>query len=168
MYKTSSFYYYTKYHFSILTDSICNCNLNFVHFILKHSGFTEPTFERPFMCLWLYCRISPSFSSTWFQSFGPSGNPWKEYFALVRSWGNACSLPWWLCERVEGASKGFVFRCVFETFQIKPVDPLIVWLEGFFSLRFGFSRLNKNYGCESAVWRIEERRIFIAQAPRGL
>ena len=69
---------------------------------------------------------------------------------------------------VEGASKGFVLRCVFETFQIKPVDPLIVWLEGFFSLRFGFSRLDKNYGCESAVWRIEERRIFIAQAPRGL
>ena len=95
------------------------------------------------MCLWLYSRISPSFSSTWFQYFGPSGNPWKEYFALVRSWQNACSLPWWLCERVEGASKGFVLRCVFETFQIKPVDPLIVRLEGFFSLRFGFSRLNK-------------------------
>ena len=47
LYKTSSFYYYTKYHFSILTDSICN--LNFVHFILKHSGFTKPTFERPFV-----------------------------------------------------------------------------------------------------------------------
>ena len=69
---------------------------------------------------------------------------------------------------VEGASKGFVLRCVFETFQIKPVDPLIVWLEDFFSLCFGFSRLDKNYGCESAVWRIEEQCIFIAQAPRGL
>ena len=69
---------------------------------------------------------------------------------------------------VEGASKGFVLRFVFETFQIKPVDPLIVRLEGLFSLRFGFSRLDKNYGWESAVWRIEERRIFIAQAPRGL
>ena len=74
---------------------------------------------------------------------------------------------------VEGASKGFVSRCVFETFHIEPVDPLIACVaRGFlFSLFCFFQGLMKitaakpRSGGSRNYWNYV---FFTAQAPRGL
>ena len=128
-------------------------------------------FERPFMCLWPYNGISLSFSSIWFKSFGPSGNSWKEYFAQVCSCGSAYSLAWFKPTfGVERASQGFFSRCDFETFQIKPVDPLIACVAwGFFFsdylvFLFFFLGFDESRKLQLEVWR---NHVFFAQAPRG-
>ena len=74
---------------------------------------------------------------------------------------------------VEGASQGFVSRCDFETFQIKPIDPLIACVaRGFlFSLFCFFQGLMKitaakpRSGGSRNYWNYV---FFTAQAPRGL
>ena len=131
-------------------------------------------FERPFMCLWPYNGISLSFSSIWFISFGPSGNSWKKYFAQVRSCGSACSLAWFKPTfGVERASQGFFSRCDFETFQIKPVDPLIAcvawrffvsdYLVVFFLFFFlGFDESRK---LQLEVWR---NHVFFGNHYQGI
>ena len=121
-------------------------------------------FERPFMCLWPYNGISLSFSSIWFKSFGPGGNSWKEYFAQVCSCGSARSLAWFKPTfGVERASQGFFSRCDFETFQIKPVDPLIACVAwGFFFLitLFFFFFFRVWWKPKTSVGGLEEPRIF--------
>ena len=71
---------------------------------------------------------------------------------------------------VEGASKGFVLRCVFETFHIEPVDPLIACVARrfLFSLFCFFQGLMKITAAKprSGGWR--NYVFFTAQAPRGL
>ena len=71
---------------------------------------------------------------------------------------------------VEGASKGFVLRWVFETFHTEPVDPLIACVaRGFlFSLFCFFQGLMKITAAKprSGGWR--NYVFFTAQAPRGL
>ena len=74
---------------------------------------------------------------------------------------------------VEGASKGFVLRCVFESFHIEPVDPLIVCVARrfLFSLFCFFQGLMKitaakpRSGGSRNYWNYV---FFTAQAPRGL
>ena len=71
---------------------------------------------------------------------------------------------------VERASKGFVLRCVFETFQIEPVDPLIACVaRGFlFSLFCFFQGLMKITVAKPRSGGSRNYVFFTAQTPRGL
>ena len=126
------------------------------------------------MCLWLYSRISLSFSSTWFKSFGLSGILHSYVHGEVRAaLLNDCKSPFVV---EAGASQGYFSRCDFETFEIKPVDPSIARVAWgvfllidlvFFFLLFVFLvflRFDESRKLQLEVWR---KYIFFAQAPRG-
>ena len=169
LYKTSSFYYYTKYHFSILTNSICN--LNFVHFILEHWFHKTHVWASFCVCDCtvesLRLSLQPDFNlSVQAVIRGRNILHWYVHGEMREALLDDCLSAF----GVEGASKGFVLRCVFETFHIEPVDPLIACVaRGFlFSLFCFFQGLMKITAAKprSGGWR--NYVFFTAQAPRGL